>query len=60
MLGYLATAAKVCDATSSPPGRFGAAFASLVRDHRYDVNTIGSLLTNPQALAFFDFRLGEP
>ena len=57
MLGYLAAAAKICDATSTPRGRFGAAFAGLVRDHRYDVNTLGSLLTSPQALAFFDFRL---
>ena len=49
--------AAKADATSTPRGRFGVAFAGLVRDHRYDLNTIGSLLTSPQALAFFDFRL---
>ena len=52
-----AVAAKICNATSTPRGRFGVAFAGLVRDHRYDVNTISSLLTSPQGAGIFDFRL---
>eukprot|EP00936_MAST-01D_sp_MAST-1D-sp1_P001367 g1367.t1 len=62
LLGFLAAAAKVCDAShdstlSQPPGRFGAAFAELVRAHGYDRNTLNALNTAPAALAFFDFRL---
>lgn len=57
VLGYLAAAAKICDATSQPPGRFGAAFVAFVTEHAYDVNTVNAVVTAPPGLAFFDFRL---
>ena len=47
----------MCDASSSPRGRFGLAFADLVRTHRYDVNTLNALAFSPLSLASFDFRL---
>ena len=58
LLGILAVAAKVCDGGGSGGGgRFGAAFATMVREHGYDRNAVDALLTSPQGLAFFDFRL---
>ena len=57
LLGYLAAAAKICDASASPRGRFGRAFASMVADHLYDANVINALATSPLSLATFDFRL---
>eukprot|EP00040_Diaphanoeca_grandis_P035874 m.226675 g.226675 ORF g.226675 m.226675 type:complete len:542 (-) comp33500_c1_seq1:160-1785(-) len=55
VLGFMAAAAKICPQPAST--RFGEAFATLVREHQYDVNTINALATSPQSLAFFDFRL---
>ena len=57
LLGFLAAAAHVCDASASPPGRFGKAFALMVTKHGYDQNTIGALATAPESIATFDFRL---
>ena len=57
LLSFLAAAAHVCDATATPPGRFGKAFASMVTDHGYDQNTIGAIATAPESIATFDFRL---
>ena len=61
LLSILAVAAKVCDGGGGGGGggggRFGAAFATMVREHGYDRNAVDALLTSPQGLAFFDFRL---
>ena len=54
VLGFLAAATKICGHNST---RFADTFASLVRDHQYDINVINAMATSPQSLAFFDFRL---
>jgi hypothetical protein len=55
LLGFLATGVRVCDAELAP--KFGAAFVDLVRSHGYDRQLINALVTQPDGLATFDFRL---
>lgn len=57
LLSYLAAAALLCDATATPPGRYGNAFAEMVLKHGYDENTVSALATAPESVATFDFRL---
>lgn len=63
ILSYLATAARICDGNdslSSPKQKwktFGDAFVSLVREHYYDANMVNALITSPNGIAFFDYRL---
>ena len=52
VLGFMAAAARICNNS-----KYGEMFASLVRDHHYDINVVGAMATSPQSLAFFDFRL---
>ena len=54
VLGFMAAAARVCGHNDT---RYAATFASLVRDHHYDINAVNAMATSPQSLAFFDFRL---
>ena len=54
-LGFLAAAVRVCGASAAP--KFGAAFVDLVRSHGYDRNLVNALVTQPDGLALFDFRL---
>ena len=61
VLSYLASAARICDGNAALPApkgtTFGAAFASLVREHGYGANMVNALITGPNAIAFFDYRL---
>ena len=63
LLSYLASAARICDgneALSSPKGKlrtFGEAFVHLVRDHGYGRNMVNALITSPNGIATFDYRL---
>ena len=57
LLAFLAAAAKVCDASATPKGRFGDAFATMVSVHGYDRNVLNALATSPLSLATFDTRL---
>ena len=54
VLGFLAAATRVCGTNNT---HFADTFASLVRDHQYDINVVNAMATSPQSLAFFDFRL---